>query len=204
MVNKKGGRKLFVRNKKGESKLFVRNKKAQFYIVAAIIIVLVLAGIASIKTYAIVMPEPRAIQDLGSELQEETSRIVEYGIYNSATTNLNSLLYNFTDEEFAPYFLQKTSDTGIVFVYGNQTGLEAVQYLEEYTGTVSATIGTISSSWTTTVNYANTTTITPGLTDQEINVTILNKTFDFKLQNNEMFYFVIVQEKDGETYVERN
>ena len=187
-------------NERGENKLFVRNKKGQFYIVAAIIIVLVLAGIASVKSYAIVSPEPRAIQDLGSELKEETSRVVDYGIYN-AGEDLSLLLDNFTDTEYAPYFLQKTSDTGIVFVYGNQTDLSAVQYDTESTGVISATLGTIIAGWVPAGLYAERVSVTP--TDP-LNVTILNKTFEFDLQDNEMFYFVIIQEREGETYVEKN
>jgi hypothetical protein len=179
----------------------MRNKKGQFFIIAAIIIVLIIAGIASIKTYAIVSPEPRAIQDLGSELQEETSRIVDYGIYNKDTENLNEILDNFTDTEFAPYFLQKTSETGIVFVYGNQTSLEAVEYKEQSTGVLSATIGTGVTNWAPVTTFARRVNVS---TSEPIKVNILNKTFNFDLQNNEMFYFVIIQEKDGETYIEKN
>jgi hypothetical protein len=180
----------------------MRNKKGQFFIIAAIIIVLIIAGIASIKTYAIVSPEPRAIQDLGSELQEETSRIVDYGIYNKNTENLNEILDNFTDTEFAPYFLQKTSETGIVFVYGNQTSLEAVEYDYASTGVLSATIGTGVTNWAPVTTFAK--RVSVSTLEDPIKVTILNKTFNFDLQNNEMFYFVIIQEKDGETYIEKN
>ena len=70
------------------------------------------------KTYAIVRPEPRAIQDLGSELEEETSRIIDYGIYSSA--NLPVLLESF-DTEFAnkepkPYEFRAKSTSKKLFV----------------------------------------------------------------------------------------
>jgi len=177
------------------------NKRGQFYIVAAIIIVLILAGITSVRTYAIVRPEPRAIQDLGSELQEETSRIVDYGIYNSSE-DLTALLNNFTDEKFAPYFLQKTTETAIVFVYGNKTDLFAVRYKEEVTGGVSATLGGSISSWTQVKEFAE--RVSVDTSTEPIKVIILDKTFEFDLQGNQMFYFVILKEKNGETYVERN
>ena len=69
------------KNKKVGNKFF-RQKKAQFYLVAAIIIVMILVGIASIQTYAIAKPKPRKIKDISAELNEETSRIIDYGIYN--------------------------------------------------------------------------------------------------------------------------
>jgi hypothetical protein len=190
-------------NKRGSDRFYLKNKKGQFYIIAAIIIVLILAGIASIKTYAMVLPEPRVIKDLGSELQEETSKIVDYGIYNSELTTLDVVLKDFTSDRFAPYFLKKTSDTGIVFIYGNKDNLTAVQYLESNTGTISATIGTGTTNWNAVGSYANTTSITE-LSGDKISVIILEKSFEFDLKENEMFYFVIIQEKEGETYIERN
>ena len=42
----------------------MRSKKGQFYITAAIIIILALSGIASTVTYAIIKPQPKTIQDL--------------------------------------------------------------------------------------------------------------------------------------------
>jgi len=189
-----------MKNKRGWKRFLIENKKGQFYLVAAIIIVLVLVTLTSVRTYAIVKPEPRAIQDLGSELKEETSRIVDYGIYN-ANEDLNELLDNFTDADFAPYFLQKTSETGIVFVYGNSTDLFAVKYNNSITGTISATIGTTGANWNTVNEFAERIAITP--TDP-LTVNFSGKEFNFDLKDNEMFYFVIVQERGDETYVERN
>jgi len=177
------------------------NKRGQFYLVAAIIIVLAISGIASVKTYAAVKSEPRKIQDIGSELREETVRIVDYGVYSKE--NLTRVLNNFTDSEFAPYFLKKTENTNIIFIYGDANELYSVQYLEEYTGSVFATLGGAAPSWQPASIYANRTKInTAGL--DNITITILNKNFNFEIKENEMFYFLITQEKDGEVYVERN
>lgn len=180
----------------------MKNKRAQFYLVAAIIIVLAISGIASVKTYAVIKSEPRKIQDIGSELREETTRIVDYGVYSKE--NLTKVLNNFTDSEFAPYFLKKTENTNIVFIYGDAIELYSVQYLPENTGTVYATLGGASSEWYPVVSYANRTKIdtTAGLTN--VTVTALGKDFNFEVRENEMFYFLITQEKDGEVYIERN
>ena len=42
----------------------MKNKTGQFYITAATIIIIILAGVASIKTYAVIKPEPKTITDL--------------------------------------------------------------------------------------------------------------------------------------------
>jgi len=180
----------------------MKNKKGQFYLVAAIIIVLAISGIASIKTYATVKSEPRKIQNIGSELKEETARIVDYGVYSKE--NLTKVLNNFTDSEFAPYFLKKTENTNIVFIYGDKTDLYYVQYEPKDTGAVYATLGGASPEWTNIEHYANRTKIDTATIGSTITVNVLGRDFIFDLRDNEMFYFLITQEKEGEVYVERN
>jgi len=179
----------------------MKNKKAQIYLVAAIIIVMILAGIASVKTYAVTKTEPRKIQDISSELREETSRIIDYGIYSKA--NLNELLNSF-DQEFSEYFLEKTEETNIIFIYGNRTELYSVQYNNEYTGAVFATIGGASPTWTTSESIVNKTEITTRIQDNKIKVNLLQKDFIFDIREGEVFYFLITQQKDNETFIEKN
>jgi len=180
----------------------MQNKKGQFYILAAVIIVLAISGITSVKTYALTKQESRKIQDIGAELNEEGYRIVDYGIYNSQ--DLTSLLNSFTNSEFAPYFLKKTENTDIVFIYGDKANLWGVRYNQQSTGTISATIGGASTNWQIVNTFADRTPITDDDGDGIISVQLLGKSFDFDLKDNEMFYFIITQEKEGETYVERN
>lgn len=176
------------------------NKRGQFYIVAAIIIVMIIIAFASIRTYANVKPEPRNIEDISGELKEEGARIIDYGIYSRE--NITKVLENFTDAEFAPYFLKKTESTNIVFIYGNYTELYSVQYNPYYTGSVFATIGGVSPAWQSSSIIPNRTQINP--VSGVVTVEVLGKSFDFKINENEMFYFIISQEKDNEVYIERN
>ena len=179
------------------------NKKGQMYLVAAIILVLAISGIASVRTYAEIKSEPRKVQDLGSELTEEGVRIVDYGIYSRQ--NLTRILNNFTDTEFAPYFLKKTDNTSIVFVYGDVDELYSVQYLEQYTGTVYATLGGAAPAWQPASIYAERKLITDhGGVGSMLEVNVFGKIFEFEIREEEMFYFLITQEKEGEFYVERN
>jgi hypothetical protein len=177
------------------------NKRGQIYLVAAIIIVMILAGVASVKTYAVSKTEPRKIQDISSELREETSRIIDYGIYSRA--DLNSLLNNF-NQEFSRYFLEKTDETNIIFIYGNKTKLYSVQYNNQYTGAVFASIGGASPTWSTTEPIVNKTEVTTKIQDNKIKVNILKKDFIFDINEGEVFYFLITQQKDNETFIEKS
>lgn len=169
--------------------------------VAAVIIIIAIAAIASVKTYVYVTPKPRTIESLGSELKEEGFRIVDYGISNNKDINL--LLNNFTDD-YAPYFLKKIKNANIIFLYGNRTNLLSAKYEDISTGKVSATIGSIGTSWNMDTSFVNRTIVTPIGSSNNITVTIFNKDYTFDIKDNQMFYFVIVQEKEGEVYVEKS
>ena len=189
-------------NKKVDNKFCLKNKKGQFYLIAAIIIVMILAGIASIKTYAVTRPEPRKIKDISFELNEETTRIIDYGIYSQKEL---PVLLNSFDEEFSEYFLEKTERTNIVFIYGNKSALYSVQYNDEYTGSVVASIGGASPTWSTSEQIVSRYLIgVDQYSDGVLSVNILDRDFDFIIGDGEVFYFLITQEDDGEIFVEKN
>jgi len=177
------------------------NKKGQFYLVAAILILLSVAGLTTVTTYAVTKSEPRQMKDFSAELKEEGPRIIDYGIVQNE--NLTNIFENFTEYEYAPYFLKKTQNASIVFLYGNESDFYVSQYNPEYTGTISATIGGGSTNWNQVNTYSNRTKVTVALGDL-LNVTVLNNEYNFDIKTNEMFYFVIVQEAGNERYIEKN
>lgn len=176
----------------------MKNKKGQFYIVAAIIIIIVIASLTSIVTYTLVKPEPKTIQDLSSELKEESAKIIDFGIYNGV--NLTSLLENFTEEDISDYIYQKAKGANITFIYGNKEDLYRVDYSKRNIGEIG--IGSIGIN--SYKKYKTKSKITISSNEDELNVNILDREFKFKLRDNEMFYFVIVKEKEGEVFIERN
>lgn len=172
------------------------NKKGQFFIIAAILIVLVIFGMASISTYAITRPEPRTLSDLSSELNREGFKVIEYGIYNKE--NLEKLTDSFTGEDIAKYFLKKTDNANIVFVYGDKTNLNSMHYIGAKTGSI--TIG--GSNFVTFSQFSK--KGKPKIEGDFAIVNILGNDYRFELKENEMFYFVIVQKKGEEVFVEKS
>lgn len=183
------------------------NKRGQFYIVAAIIIVLAISGIASVKTYADTKPKPRTIESMSEELKKEGYSVVDYGIYTPGEDPVTKL-EDFIDNKYGPYFLKKTEQANIFFIYGDRTNLYSIMYQEVNAGTITATIGSGGTVWNIPMNYADRADINEANDidpiTEEITITILEQEFKFKIKDNEMFYFVMMQEKEGERYVERN
>lgn len=175
------------------------DKRGQFYLIAAVLIVIVISSLVVVANYASSSPTPQAIDSLSNSLENEGPRIADYGIYTK--NDINQLLTNFTSNDFAPYFLSQTENSSVVFIYGNQTNLYGVQYNLSSKGTVSATVGGLT-TWQTSGVYSQNINVVPS--GNSVNVTILGKSFPFQLRNNTMFYFVIIEQKNNETYIKKN
>lgn len=174
----------------------MRNKRGQFFIVAALIIVMIMGGMANVATYAIIKSEPKAIQSISDDLKQEAPRIIDYGVYNK--TNLNDLLINFANSTFAFYFLERTDYSNVSFIIGNKTNLYQVEYVKVPSGGISI----MGPSWPFTRTNVVAQQIIPS--GETVSIIVLGKEFFFDLRENEMFYFVITKEKEGEIYIEKN
>ena len=177
----------------------MKNKRGQTFIIAAIIIVIIMAGLTTIQTTTSTKTTPKAIYDISSDLNKEGSEIIDYGIY---TGNIELENFLTSDDKFAPYFLKKTDKANIIFIYGNKDNLKAVKYNTASIGTITAKIGANNINWQQIGSFAD--KVQVNTIGEEIIVTLLNNDYKFKLRDNEMFYFIIVQEKEGEVYVEKN
>lgn len=175
-------------------------KRGQFYIISAIIIVLVISGIAGITTYAIIKSNPKNIEKLSLDLQTEAPKIIDYGVYNSK--DIIPLLNNFTDEHFGPYFLKKTENANVIFVYGNKSDLYSVTYNTTSTGGIRTSVGSGMTQFISRNSFVERYKVIPN--GDKIIVVVQEKEYEFKLTEGQMFYFVMMQEKEGERYVEKN
>lgn len=176
------------------------NKRGQFYIIAAVLITMVLFGMAGVATYTVIKPEPRTIKDLSSDLNRESYKIIEYGIHEER--DLVELSESFAGDDVAEYFLKKTDNANIAFVYGgDRNNLYTLSYKDKHTGSVKIGGG----EWETSQGYYKTKKLkAKDFEDDFIKVKILDTTYFFDLKDNEMFYFVIVKERGKEKFIERN
>jgi len=172
------------------------NKRGQFYLIAAIFVVLIIFGTSGVATYTIVKSKPKTITDLSKDLNRETYKIVEYGILNNQV--LKDVEKNFAERDISSYILKKSEDINLIFIYGGKNNINSILIKKDKTGEI---------------NLANSGIQTSGKfsgfkeikrNNDFIEVDILEKKYEFKIKDNEMFYFLIVSQKDGEIFVERN
>jgi len=178
----------------------MRGKRGQFYLIAAIFIILIMFGTTSIATQALVKPEPRTIKDLGDELNRETYKIIEHGVVKSA--DLNKLIENFSGKDMGEYILKNSEDASIVFVYGNKDDYNAIAIDNEGIGKI--TIGD-TGGFKTKVHRGKKEPLTTDSSGKFLELKVDKIPYKFKIKPNEMFYFLIVKStREGEVFIERN
>ncbi len=177
----------------------MRGKRGQFYLIAAIFIILIMFGTTSIATQASVKPEPRTIKDLGDELNRETYKIIEHGVVKD--TNLTNLIESFSGKDMGEYILKNSEDASIVFVYGNEGDYNAIAIDNEGIGKI--TIGD-TGGFETKVHRGKKEPLTKDSSGKFLELEVNKIPYKFKIKPNEMFYFLIVKSREGEVFIERN
>lgn len=174
-------------------------KRGQFYLIAAIIIVMIIISLASVTNYVSTKEKPVKFYDLSSELSDESVRVVEYGIYNQK--EIPGLIERFTDNYFINYTEEKEMGTELVFAYGDKRNITVSTYTSEKTGRVDINYGSSGFVHTGTDKYiAKRTSFNPE-PQQSIEVEVLGASYNFNLQEGENFFFVMTKKTEEETYI---
>lgn len=157
--------------KRGNRRL---NKTGQFYLIATVIIVVLIVGLATISNYSKSKSSAR-FYDLKEELEIESGYVLDYGVIKNK--DIDILMENFTDN-FGDYI---SEDIDLYFIFGEEGSLNGLKYK----GGSKESISVSESGGKATLS----------IEDNE---------YEFDLKPGENFYFIIYQNIDGEKYVVTN
>lgn len=173
-----------------------RGKQGQFYIIAAIFIILILIGLMT-TNYLRTRSEKTKIYDLGDELKFESGKVIDYGIYQNEI--IPNILGTWTTDfySYSQEFL--TQDEDLVFVYGNFSGMWVKTFREITSGNINVNIGENTGiPITTTGQHIEEIPGEPFTEEQPIQVDIVIDgkpyKYEFTLNKGQNFYFVIKTE----------
>lgn len=169
-----------------------RGKKAQFYLIAALIIIFVIIGFFVINNYANKKEQNIKIYDIAKELKIETGEVYDFGIFNNQ--DLPSLVENWTDLYYE--YLSKTGNAEEwVFVYEDKSSnkLTGILYSTKKEGSISINTGgrDIGIEITGRDKRKVRDIELPTQSDRRVRVNFKNFTYSFKLMEGQNFYFVI-------------
>ncbi|MBU4069760.1 MAG: hypothetical protein KJ646_02150 [Nanoarchaeota archaeon] len=172
------------------------NAKGQFYLLAAVILVSMIVGFIAISNYS-KQSSSIKLYDLGKELEIESVRVLDYGVYNTFDeVRMANLLQG---------FIELYSDYGgevekIIFIFGNTNNITVMGYQDLQDETILVEIGEISASLV--LNQGQTSSETYELSGSSTVIIVVNGVeYKFELNPGENFYFIIAQEIEGEEYV---
>lgn len=162
--------------------------KGQFYLIAAVIIIVVLIGFFAVSNMAVTRPSENKVYELSKELNIEGEQVINYGVFNQK--NLTSLLDEFT-LQYGKYIKE---DSNVYFTYlsEDRSKLIITSYERVDIGSVYLNIGGAQ------VPIRVETRDTPFRVSQEIeqgqtnfNINVGGIMYSFKLNEGENFFFVI-------------
>ena len=162
-------------------------KRGQFYLIAAIIIIVVLFGLTGVTNYLIKKPDLVRYYDISRQLNLESESVVNYGIANSQ--EINPLLVNFT-QNYGNY-LGEGEQANLYFVYGDETKVSVYIYQVEEQGGISLIIGESNPIPIVIQEGQVTTQEIPVGENGNVVVQIGNDRYPFNIKSGQNFFFVI-------------
>lgn len=175
------------------------NKRGQFFLIAAVVIVILLAGIGTIYNTVKARGEDAEVYDLTEELNYESAQVIDNGVYNDFEKekiaghleNL-SVIYASTHPE-KDLILVYGDVENVNVIYSNNTRLGSVRI---GTGTGSpAVVQTPRSKYLIRNAFSS-----PG---DKVEIQVGGSNYQFSLQQGGKFYLLMSKEKDDEKTVTR-
>jgi len=182
----------------------LKNKRAQFYIIAAVVIVAVILSLTTISNYVTIKKEPQKNSDAISNLNYEALKRIDNLNYNNQAVDIN--VKNLTDL-FSRYLENNAYDNFVLVIYyGNITSalINKVEYRKKPTGTVS--VGGIAVSESSQIEESS--SVGQVFTDASgakfVNVSINGVSYTSPVLNDNNLIIVFSTSDEFNTYVETN
>ncbi|MFA4952983.1 MAG: hypothetical protein WC584_02065 [Candidatus Pacearchaeota archaeon] len=199
-----------VKNKMG-------NKRGQFYLLAAIVIIVLIIGYAGVSNY-LKKKNTTRIYDVKEELNIEGKDVLEFGILKSEEISLkiNGVTQQISGEEaiikhfitlYTTYLESIGESMNIYYVFGNPTEIKAYELVDVETGSFILTIDGATPITNNIIRKSIQELKESGSYTTEngkVKVKIGENNYEFELKSGENFYFIISQKVGGEQYVETN
>ena len=164
------------------------DKKGQFYLIAAVIIIGVLIGIAFTTNYIVNRPTNTRVLDLTRELNLEGEWVTNFAI-SDGTRSFEEYMESFV-EEYGQY-LQADSD--IYFIYGDGLNIKYIAYSTQSSGGIRLGGSTEFQTFSST---SQTDTLQP---DESgiIVIQVSGVNYEYNIYDGKQFYAVIMPKTEG-------
>ncbi|MFH1710722.1 MAG: hypothetical protein ABH840_00250 [Nanoarchaeota archaeon] len=159
-------------------------KRGQFYLAAAIIIAMVVFGLATVNNYARIESRETGIFDLRNELGLEGGSVVSFALYSGE--DISDLLGNWTEVYISGKEYQEIENW--LFVYGNPNiGVTVLTFTNGSAGTITIDYGTDKIEYKTKIKEKK----KSEFFSDYVNITFGDFTYYFNMTSEQNFAFLI-------------
>ncbi len=177
------------------------NKRGQFFILTAVILSTIVIGLTTTKNYVKIYEEPQEFFDLTYELEEETGRVIDYGIYEKED-RLGDFLKQAAEE-----MNSQGLDIELTAIYEDPEGEISILTYTNIEDSIEMNIDNWST--TTNINSGNIKEVHSSKkwpTEKEATITMGNKTITITPKSGEKFYIILgkktIDSQSSETYTQ--
>jgi hypothetical protein len=174
-------------------------KRGQLYLLAAFVIAALIIGLGIIYNYARTTKEDLSVFDLSKEIDFETSRVLDRGVFKpESDTDLKEQIKSMTD-----YYADLDPRSELITLYGKQGSLTAFHYKLDNAGSSCIQVGGAACS-SLEFFEKKLIPITPieDLLENSITINLDAFTsYKFDLKSGEHFYIVLSKEKENEKFI---
>lgn len=204
----------------------MKYKKSQFYILAVVIIIAVIAVLITTINQSRFTKEPTKFYDLSDQFSKETSQVITYGVYQKE--NIVEVVNNFSSTFLYNYTLEKEPNVELIFLYGNSSDIYLFNYAESsikitncpegmemlcliessrplVLGNIKLDIGKGANIPTQSQGQFKSQPINLPKYSNKILIKVAEEDYEFNLKDeNEQFLFIIKKNESGEIFVSGN
>src|SRR3989344_5279903 len=171
------------------------HKKGQFFLIAAIVIIMIVIGLGTIYVSTNSQSEDTQTIDLSEELDFEASQLIDNGVFlgNSEAQILNNT------RDLTISYAKLYPDSDIAIFYGDRNSVHAISIETENSGSVGFNLGGNPSNINLSRRVINERADFPADSPGRINLRLSsNTTIPFELKEGQNFFVVIKKEKGDE------
>jgi hypothetical protein len=171
------------------------NKRGQIFLIAALVIVVILAGFG-IYNYVTTTGDDQRVYDLSKEIKFENSKIIDYGVYSLNEINTSNRLIDTVD-----YYARENPDTEIIVISGDEKTLKSGNATNIFYGFKDIGGIGVGDNSDLEIKQRNITAARTEVVGDKIKVILGDGEFEFDIVDGENFYLVVMIDKQGGQYV---